>query len=507
MMAKRVAILAGALALLAGPAAPAPAAGQVSAGQVETVGTSDVALDRRLDRLLAADPLVITTETRIREGDTIPRSVLVLDATLVHEGTILGDLVLVDAGAFLRPGAVVEGDLVNIGGGLYRSPRARIGGRVMDLPDAEYRVVRAADRVVIEASGTPSRLTLDGPGGVRTPTYDRANGVGVALGGSYRLPHLGDATPLLRAHGGWRTEPGKPMYGASLELRWRAWSVDGGYEKGWATHDDWVFGDLRNSLNYLWDGDDFRNYYGTEQTWAAVTRLFGDEAKSFHGQLRVAGRIEDAESLPGGDPWHLRGTTARPNPAVDDGRTSSVTARFDVAWHGQLTAVTAGAEYEVAGEWQDGRTEFERFAAWTEVAMRGPFGHTLEVWAFGQLPVAGDTLPRQRWTIVGGPGTLQTLPVGRHAGDHVLMVESRYRIPSPEALALPILGAPELQLVHAAGMAWLGDEDRRLTQEVGGRLQFFGLYVQYMVQPDATERDEVVVGLSWPFEPGYPWEL
>jgi hypothetical protein len=488
------------------PPARAVAQGGQAPPVVETSGTSDVALDRRLDRLLGADPMIITSDTRIRSGDTIPRSVLVLDATVIHEGVILGDLVLVDAGVFLRHEAVVGGDLVNIGGGLYRSERARIGGTIIDLPDAGYRVIREPDRIVIEASGTPERLILDGFGGLRTPTYDRVNGLGVVWGAGYRLPRVADATPTLRAHGGWRTEAGHPTYGASFNLQGRGLALDVGHARAGTTREDWAWSDVRNSINYFWDGDDFRDYYDARRTWVALSRGFGDASKRFFAVLRLAGQIEDAESLEAGNPWHLLGEPARPNPAVDDGRITSAVTRLDLQWHGLETDLVAWAEYEAGREWQGGEHVFDRLSGWARFAMHGLLDHTLEILALGQLPLGSDTLPGQRWTFVGGPRTLLTAPVGAHRGDHVILVESRYRIPTPDAVALPVLGPPEVQLVHAAGMAWLAGDDGTLIQEVGGRLQFLGLYLQYMLQPVDPGRDRFIVGLTWPFTPRFPWE-
>lgn len=481
-------------------AGPGPALAQV----VETVGSADVALDRRLDRLLEADPLVITADTRVRVGDTIPGSVLVLDATVIHEGTILGDLVLVDAGAFVRPPAEVTGDLVNIGGGLYRSELARVGGTIIDLPEASYRVIREPDRIVIEAAEAPTRLVLDGWKGFRAPSYDRVNGVTAAWGAGYRLPRLRGATPAVRGHAGWRTELGEPVYGGSLAIRGRLGEVEGGYEKGWATHDDWRWGDLRNSLNYLWDGDDFRDYYEAERSWVALSREFGDESKWFFGALRLEAQIENGRSLPGDEPWHLLGDSVRSNPPVDPGRITSAIARLEVEWHGLVTDLVAGAEYEAAREWEGGDYVFDRATAWAGFGMQALMNHTLEIRAYGQLPLGQDTLPRQRRTMVGGPGTLQTVPTAAYRGDHVLFVESRYSIPVP--VAFPLLGAPDFELVHAAGMAWLGDADPTLLQEVGAGIRFVIAYVQYMVQPEEPSRDTWLVGIAWPFAPDFPWE-
>ena len=473
---------------------------------VTTVGSYDVSLDRRLDRILDDNPLILTSDTLLEAQDTILGPVLVLDATLILEGTILGDLVGVQAGLWLRDPAFILGDVVNIGGGLHRNV-ARVGGRIMDLQDTRnYRVVREPQRIVIEASGTPSRLALDGPLGLRVPTYDRANGVTATLGAGYSLPIMGAITPTIRAHGGWRTVPGEPAYGGSLELRAGATVLEAGYERGWATHDRWSAADLENALNYLWDGSDYRDYYDVERRWAALRREFGDQAKSFFAVLGVEAQLEDAGSLEGDDPWHIVEGPVRPNPAVDDGRIASLTGRLGLEWHGMETDLVGWVEYEAAREREGGEHTFDRLAARTLFAMHGLLDHTVEIRAFGQLPLRGDTLPRQRWTIVGGAGTLQTLPVGWFRGDHVLMVETRYLIPLPEALAVPVLGPPELQLFHAAGRAWLDGQDDSLVQEIGAGLEFFGVRGRYMLQPDDPAEGRLLVGVFWPLGPAFPWQ-
>ncbi|NIP81872.1 MAG: hypothetical protein GWM90_22705 [Gemmatimonadetes bacterium] len=494
------------IALLALAAGGPVAAQVIPTPPVEFVGASDLAVDQRLSDLLERDPLIIIRDTMVGPADTVRQAVLVLDATLVLEGTLLDDLVLVDAGAFVRPGAVVRGDLVNAGGGVYRSELARVGGTFIDLPNAGYRVVREEDRIVIEASGVPSPLTLDGIQGFHEPTYDRVNGVTGVWGATLRLPRLGNVTPRIHGEAGWRTERGEPVYAASLGLRWAATTLEGGYEEGWATNDDWIRDDFANSINYLWDGDDFRDYHEVERRWAAVVQAFGDEEKSFYGRLRVGGQIEDARSLPGGNPWNVMGDTARSNPDIDEGRTTSLLTRFALDWTGRRTVFDGWVEYEAAREWEGGAFAFDRIAVHGDWAMLALANHTLEIEFFGQLPLGGDTLPRQRWSFVGGSGTLQTLDLAQHYGDRVAWVENRYIIPLPERLALPLLGAPDLQLIHATGMAWLADDDRSLVQEVGVRLQFFGVYLRYMVRPEDLADGQLDISVTWPFGDSYPWE-
>jgi hypothetical protein len=497
-----------AAALVAVAAAPGSAAAQrvIPDVPVEKVGAADVAVDNRLSRLLEEGVLVIAGDTMVGPTDTVPGSLMVLDATLILEGVVLGDVVVVDAGAFVRPGAVVRGDVVNAGGGLYRSELARISGTVIDLPNAGYRVVREVDRIVIQASGVPSPLTFDGIQGFHPPTYDRVNGVTAVWGATLRLPRLGNVTPSIHGQAGWQTERGEETYGAWLRLRWGATRLEGGIDREWDTNEDWIRDDITNSLSVFWDGDDYRDYHDVERTWARLAHVFGDEEKSFHGTLRLGGRIEDALSLERGNPWNLLGDTLRTNPAVDDGRTTSLVAAFDMDWTGLRTAFEGGVEYEVAREWEGGEFDFDRIAIRGEWAMAALADHTLEIEFFTQAPLRGDTLPRQRWSFVGGSGTLQTLEFAQHYGDRVAWVENKYIIPLPAWLALPVVGAPDLQLIHAAGMAWLQGQDHDLHQEIGGRLEFFGAFIRYMMPPDELGAGDLDVGLTWPFEERYPWQ-
>lgn len=473
---------------------------------VETVGASDVALDRRLTRLLRADPVILTRDTLLARGDTLRGSVLVLDATLIVEGVITGDLVVVDAGAFVRPTAVVRGDLVNMGGGLYRSELASVGGTIIDLPTASYRVVREPDRILIVAADTPSPLKLDGLWGLQPPTYDRVNGLTAVWGARYRLPRLGDVTPSVHGQVGWMTQRGEPTYGLSARVRYRATTLEGGYEKGWDTTEEWIRGDLLNSVNYAWSGRDVRDYHQAERRWVGVKRELGDVQKSFYGVLGVRGQVVDAGSLRGGDPWHLWGEEARPNPGIDDGRATSVIASFDLEWRGRQTDFDGGVEYEAARDWLDGDFTFDRVAAWGDWAMHALADHTLEIEFFVQQPLGSVVMPRQRWSFVGGTGTLQTLEFAEYRGDRVIYVESKYIIPLPERVAVPYLGAPDLELIHGAGMAWIEGEDPAFRQEVGARLQFFAIYLRYMVDPADPGNNDIDIGLSMPFGRSYPWE-
>ncbi|HSH46203.1 MAG TPA: hypothetical protein VK966_10120, partial [Longimicrobiales bacterium] len=423
----------------------------------------------------------------------------------ILEGMIQGDLVLVEAGAFVRPDARVEGDLVNVAGGLYRSEVSHVGGTILDLATATYRVEHQGRVHVIIGAGAPSPLDLDGVLGFHVPTYDRVNGITAVWGATLYAPMLGEMQPFIHGEVGWRTQQGEPVYGASAGVRRGPYVLEGGYQRRSSTNERWIRGDGNNTLNYLWSGRDYRDYHDVERAWSELSRVVGDEEKSFFGRVAARFQTEDAASLRGGDPWHIQGDSARPNPAIDDGRTTSAMGIVEVEWRGIETSFEGGLTFEQALDALDGDFTFSRLTATGEWAMRAFANHTLEVEGHGQLPLSGDPLPRQRWSFVGGSGTLQTLEFAQFRGDHVAYVETKYIIPAPRHWALPILGAPDLELIHATGMAWLEGEDSGLHQEIGARLQFFALYFRYMFEPDAIGDGDLDISLSWPFGGDHPW--
>ncbi|HEX7051309.1 MAG TPA: hypothetical protein VF188_13970 [Longimicrobiales bacterium] len=503
--ASRLVLLVAAVGLASLAAAAAPGA-TLEAQRVERQGPGDPGLDRRLDRLLRSGAyLLITRDTLIGAADSVPRSVLVVDARLILEGAVAGDLVEADADVFLRPGARIHGDIVNLGGGLYRSGLAEVTGEVVGGPLAPYRARREDGVVVIEGTAERTALELDGILGFHAPTYDRVNALGLDWGATYRLPPLGRSRPSIHGWIGYRSERGALNGGGEFAFERGADALLLGAEEVTATNERWIRGDARNSLTFLATGKDHRNYYEAERWYAGVRHRFGRGRNTLTAELR--GRTERAESLRSGDPWVAFGDPFRFNPPIDEGRINEVLVTAAGEWVGESAAVEGEAGIEVAGELLGGDFSFGRFVTTGEWAMDALANHLLEVeWYFqGPLPGTGS-LPRQRWSFVGGGGTLPTFEIGEFRGDRVVFVETEYIIPLPERLRLPIIGVPDLELVHAFGMAWTEDADRDLEQNIGVRLEFFGPAIRLMTNPDDPIDDlELDLVLSWPFDDDRPW--
>lgn len=498
---KRIRDAALAALAIAAIFAPAPA----SAQKVALTGEGERDLDRRLEELLRGDYLLVASDTLIPSGDSIPRSVLVLDATLTLEGAVAGDLVAVDANVFLRPTARIAGDVVNAGGGLYPSALAEVGGRVVDRPLARYRVIRESGTIRIQAQREVERLKLDGIKGFHVPTYNRVDALGIRWGGSYILATSGEIQPRFRGWIGYLSGRGAIQGGAELAAERGRNEAAVGFEEVTATNDAWIRGTLRNSLSFLINGNDYRNYYEARRYFTRVSRRFGAGETSWTVAARA--QWEDAESLSAGDPWTLSGGDPRFNPPINAGTISSLILSTEGEWVGRHAAFEGRGSLEFADEILGGDFSFGRFAVYGEWAMDAFADHALEVEGYFQGPLPGtESLPRQRWSFIGGSGTLNTFDISEFLGDRVVFVESRYVIPLGDRFRLPVLGSPDLQIVHAFGMAWTDAVDRELEQNIGLRLQFFGPFVRVMTNPrDPFDHVDFDIGLSWPFDDEYPW--
>lgn len=511
----RVALLLAAAAAVAAPA------------RAQTVVRRDdgaTYLDRRIDRALRTQYVAIGTDTTIAADDTIPGALFAFGHRVYIEGTVLGDVIGIEANTYVRPSAHVAGVLVNLNGGLYVSELADVNRKIdLTTVDYGYRVVDGRYVIVYEAK--EPRLVLDPISGVHIPRYNRVDGVAVDVGASYRLPRLGSVEPTVHGQAGYRTDRGDFAWEGDLKLQRGDWRLQGGAELATRSNDRWIKGDLDNSLKFLWDGGDLRNYYEATTAFAELARETGDEDTPRRFSFGLRAQQEDASSLETGNPWTLTDDGPfRFNPPINEGKIRSLIpwvgggvttprvvadGRVEVEYGSPSSLAAAAfpdpadstATISVAPE----DDSFWRLHASIDWAMAAIADQTLEIEAQYFTPLAGpDVLPLQRWEMLGGSSTLRTLENGEMVGDHLAYVESKYIIPLPDRLRLPVVGVPQLQLLHAAGSAWSGPRDRRFVQNVGVQLEAFVVYVRYVIDPDSGE-DEIGFGVTWPGGHRYPW--
>ncbi|MEX2608921.1 MAG: polymer-forming cytoskeletal protein, partial [Gemmatimonadota bacterium] len=478
------------------------------AGAQEVVlrGEGDIRTDAWLESMLDEGGYrLITTDTLIVEGDTLPGPVLVLGATLRVSGVVLGDLWSVRGNLFLRPGGVVSGEVRNIAGGFYPSELAVVRGDLLNDPNAPYRLETSPGTYRIVGTLSPFRVVLPGVMGLRIPTYNRVEGVGLRWGPDIGFPRVGLVKPWLRAWAGWRTGPGNPIGGAELALERARTIVMAGVERDTRTPDAWIRGEPMNSLTFAWSGKDRRFYYDAERAWVGAERVLERHARTTTARLRL--QAEDASTMGAGSPWTLFGDV-RPdsNVVIDVERITSLVLEAESSWELPTWAVELTGLVEVAREELDGEADFARWVLHGAVAVPGLANHTLEVEARAQAPFPGtETLPRQRWSFLGDSPVLYTFELAQFPGDRLAFVKTEYTVPLPGPRLPFFLGTPKLQFLHTVGKAWSAEVDHGVHQNVGASVRFNWARLRVVTNPEDLGAAEVSVGVFVPGG-GYPWE-
>ncbi len=486
-------------------AALAAATSHAAAQQVERTGRGLHEYDEQLDRLLAGSYTLVSENRLIENGETVQGTVLVAGATLRVNGTIDGDLWIVDANVFLRPTARVTGTVYNLGGGYFPSEQASVAA-VQDERFAPYEVERPEDGTLrIVGTRRRSAFVPDGFRGIRLPTYDRVDGLTLGVGGGFLTPPIGRIEPMLRGWVEYRFERGEFTGGGEASATRGRTTLAVGAERTTATQDRWIRGDLTNSISVLWDGDDHRNYYGSDRGWLEVRRALEQRPeRETDAFLRL--QIEDASALAAGDPWMIRSPDSiRPNPAVPEIRLTSIVAGGLMSWQQSRLDAELEAEAEFAFDAFDGERSFNRFMINGAAAVPGLANHTISLQVHWRAPLPGtDSLPRQRWSMVGGSGTLPTFEIGEFQGDRVVFGEIRYMIPLPEYLRIPLIGVPSFNLLHASGTAWTNEQARAVRHNFGAELRWPLFYGRILFDPEDIDEPKLNVGVSFP-KRSLPW--
>jgi hypothetical protein len=469
---------------------------------VRTRGYGEPDLDTVLRDAIAKRVLLITRDTVISARDTVRGDVLVLSARFIVDGALDGNLTGVEANMYIRPNANITGRVTNVAGGYYPSELARVHA-VEDRPLAPYTVLKDGETWVIQ--GTVKRPKLSMLGGVQLPEYNRVDGLRVEVGPRILLPPFAGVEPSVSGSIGYATERKEVLGRAELRLRRARSTLAFGWEDDITrTNDAWVRSQLNNSLSTIFNGKDYRNYYQADRAWVEFRRIL--ERGQRESQYWIRGQNELANPLAAGDPFILfKPDSIRSNPIIPSSRVTSAFLGLQTKWAGATSIWNLSGEVEVAGKVMGADEAYNAYAVSGLYAFRAIANHTLEIETTFRGPLPGtETLPQQRWNIVGGSGTLYTYDVAQFRGDRLVFVETEYTIPFAQQFTLPVLGAPRIKLMHNVGMAWTHDDKRSFEQNVGVRLQVALAYARYVVDP-RTGEGKFSANVSLPSK-GYPWE-
>lgn len=485
------------LAMLACALGPAGLAAQGpvfirDAGPGRMAGIVGAILSRPYD-VVAGD----TADLVLRRDTTLTRTLVVIGRSVRVAAGVRGDLLVLNGRAYLRPGARIDGDIVATGGAVYNSTLATVGGERHSFRDETYVATRLADgswALDYKALRTIPYALLTWPGirGVRIPAYDRVNGLALPFGPFVSLDSGRiSIEPLVT----WRSHLGKldPSVAGTIAMgrRNRGELLAG---RTTLTNDDWINGDLGNSLNSFFTGRDTRNWYRADRVEAAMHRLYegtdgtitphlgarwerawstGIQSAPYRTAYSVLDRRDTVEGM------------ARPNPLVDEGTITSLVGGFEAEWEspaqGLSVSGTGRVESSLAGVG-------DRF---TQLTLDGrvtfPVVRDVEFrFEWHGVATAGRA-PRQRYVYLGGSGTLPTVDLLSLGGDQLAYFESRVSKPLPR-LALPLVGPPTLTLRHMMGSAGAGQLPG-LTHNLALRLSVMLLRAEFVVDPVSRDTE------------------
>lgn len=473
-----------------------------AAQEVHLRGDDETRAARLAREVLARNQYIrIDRDTVLPPTFQAPADLVVVDADVRLEGSVAGTAVVLGGDLYLRPGSRVDGSIAVVDGGVYPSGRATYGTIFESNPSSRVTVTEGGDGVDV---------ALDPPDGPkflgywpRIPTYDRVNALSAGAGITLN-PFRDEDGPTIDLWGTFRQEnPDQLGGGARLTVPVSGGvrlSLEGSRET--RTNDLWARGDIGNSLAALFAGRDYRDYYDADRVTLMVARPVGKAliaGESWWGP-RIGVRAEDARSLDNQEPWSLTGELDRANPPVFESQINSLLMGSELHWVGTLSRITLDAEVErghlldaPAGFAED-FTQLTAFAQYQATTFRT---HTLKYYVRAMLPVGGDSAPPQRYSILGDVPTLPTMAIGEQRGDHLVFAAATYTIPFA-SVQLPVIGSPSLELRHAVGAAWIGDDDQEWVQNIGAGLLFRFVGVRFAVDPSDTSDTRVYFAVSAP---------
>lgn len=193
-----------------------------------------------------------------------------------------------------------------------------------------------------------------------------------------------------------------------------------------------------------------------------------EEARSLDARdiFAVFDDDEDVVFLVGdGAPETLPPGWPNPNPAIDDGDLFSVSAGFEWSKRGREGRAAFGIGLEAAHD-DDLDGDFSFLMAEARISARRvmPWGHAGDVFAILRAEVAG-TVPGQRYSTIGGIGTIPTMPMRSMRGPELLYVEATYAVP---ILGMATLGGLDGFVRGSGGAAWGAGLPFRFEESVMG---------------------------------------
>jgi hypothetical protein len=357
--------------------------------------------------------------------------------------------------------------------------------------------------------------------GLRIPSYNRVDGVVLPWGPIVSLSndHIRiDPTITYRSHIG-KVDPFVKIRIGSVDAV--QLELDGG--RGTFTNDDWIRSNVVNSLTALGVGSDSRNYFRADRGTASLFRGFAQGGFILTPSLGFLMENDWSMGSPvrhTNAPWSFYGRSdslkmRRTNPAIFRGHVTSGIGELKTEYEG------GGVKGFLSGRLERGRLTTLPFVTPVGGDVLGSedpsgdftqltFNSKVTFLTFGSqhfdfrghaVFTPGDVFLRQRFSYIGGAGTLATVDLLALGGDDVLYVEGEYSVPI-ERIVLPLIGNPIVSARYAAGSAGVGGLPD-FIQNVGVGLGVQFLKAEYHIDPNYrktpfSRKSAFSIGISLP---------
>ncbi|MEP6732991.1 MAG: hypothetical protein ABJE10_20275 [bacterium] len=453
----------------------------------------------------AAKPHVLlfgTARLDLPRDSTVTSTLIVLGRPTYLASHVQGDVIVVGADLFLRPGAEITGRAVAIGGTVALTTLGHAVGGTESFRDETYVATSQGNEhsLTFRALEAKDRIPLLQPAGLQglmMPAYDRVDGLSLPVGA---LLTLGDAAVEVQPAVTYRSRLGK--FDPSVVLRIKPGS-DTRFE-GYAaidtrTNDSWNYADLINSATTFFAGSDTRNYFRSKIGEGRLFTLIQGEGVAFEpfigaryervSPITAAGNVYSVTGHKDVELEHIR----RINPLVEAGDISS--ALIGAELHDTAGVVTSRVRANVEQSFKTvpGTKNF------TQITLDGRLGfptfktQRLDFRAHAVATV-GDSVPKARYAYLGGSGTLPVLELLELGGTKLLFVESSYTLPL-EFVLLPKIGSPVVTLRHMMGSAGVASLPS-LEQEIGVGIGLSALHFDMNTDVNRNRGTKFGVGIS-----------
>jgi hypothetical protein len=247
-------------------------------------------------------------------------------------------------------------------------------------------------------------------------------------------------------------------------------------------------------------GIDTRNYYRADRAVLTLHRAWEwatTQVEPFIGAQREASWPVGPAVGEQRGPWSLFGRDDslgmwRPNPVVGKGSVTSLLAGSTLQWQSQGLKLRAktGSEFGLSSPLGP---QFIQLTSDIDVSFLtfGEQEYSLEVhW----VTTPDGSLPAQRFSYLGGSGTLPFNKLLEFGGDELLFIDQRYAYPLP-SVSIGFLGSPTLLLRHRLGSAGAARLPR-FEQVLGVGVLLTFVRAELQIDP-ASGRTRFSAGLSF----------